>query len=348
MSEVTANEAATPPLWNEVDAVVNVDTRAGAHPAYCALRSPVRQHALLLGRFTELELDDDTDDNILLLRAEQRYLHWLAYLHKRRPETMPVPPLDVAMMWCTHMLSPLRYMEDMIRLFGEHMLDYSIPFEQLTDKEADGTFRVDSRSQLEWEQITGLAYTLDPACKSPFSMTCLSSYAHTLRAIRLPSVPCVALARHDLGEAVPGCGGCLRQEPFPAAPAHEGGAPDELSQLSDADAPAHPAPHPSRLSRQPDVLHKAVDRYGKFLALMAVEKKAFLVPTLDIDLAWHTHQMHPKRYQTYTLKLVGRIVNHDDTVTNKRLDASYLTTADSWYKQFQGSYRCATRRMHRL
>jgi hypothetical protein len=39
--------------------------------------------------------------------------------------------LDVAMVWCAHMLAPLRYLEDVVRLFGEHMLRYNIPLREL-------------------------------------------------------------------------------------------------------------------------------------------------------------------------------------------------------------------------
>jgi hypothetical protein len=43
--------------------------------------------------------------------------------------------------------------------------------------------------------------------------------------------------------------------------------------------------------------------------MMADSPGSFLVPTLDIDLAWHTHQLMASRYQSECLALVGRYVD---------------------------------------
>jgi len=42
---------------------------------------------------------------------------------------------------------------------------------------------------------------------------------------------------------------------------------------------------------------------------MAESQGSFFVPTIDIDLAWHTHQLLARRYQEDCLELVGRYVN---------------------------------------
>ncbi|KAJ3489796.1 hypothetical protein NLJ89_g11494 [Agrocybe chaxingu] len=44
-------------------------------------------------------------------------------------------------------------------------------------------------------------------------------------------------------------------------------------------------------------LHHATARYHAFLDLMASSPASFFVPTLDIDLVWHTHQLMPSKYQ---------------------------------------------------
>ncbi|KND00060.1 uncharacterized protein SPPG_04403 [Spizellomyces punctatus DAOM BR117] len=84
---------------------------------------------------------------------------------------------------------------------------------------------------------------------------------------------------------------------------------------------------------------RATVRYHKFLLLMAHEH-SFLVPTLDIDLAWHTHQLHPSHYQQYGLKHLRRIINHDDTVSNSHLKNSFAHTARLWKKHFNEIYSC--------
>ena len=46
-----------------------------------------------------------------------------------------------------------------------------------------------------------------------------------------------------------------------------------------------------------------------FLDLMATSPAEFFVPTLDIDLAWHTHQLMAKNYRTDCTTYVGRFID---------------------------------------
>jgi hypothetical protein len=86
-----------------------------------------------------------------------------------------------------------------------------------------------------------------------------------------------------------------------------------------------------------EVQTNATTRYNKFLSLMK-EQNTLLVPTLDIDLAWHTHQIHASHYRTFTQKHIGRIVNHDDTLTKGVLSNGFAITARAWYKKYHEPY----------
>lgn len=58
--------------------------------------------------------------------------------------------------------------------------------------------------------------------------------------------------------------------------------------------------------RQESFLHAAEMRYKGFLHLAAKSKgKLFLVPTYDIDLMWHSHQLDPIAYRADTLQILG-------------------------------------------
>ncbi|KAG6845592.1 hypothetical protein H0H87_007271 [Tephrocybe sp. NHM501043] len=48
------------------------------------------------------------------------------------------------------------------------------------------------------------------------------------------------------------------------------------------------------------ILKHAIARYHSFLDLMATSPTSFLVPTLDIDLVRHTHQMPGSKYDTHS------------------------------------------------
>jgi hypothetical protein len=48
---------------------------------------------------------------------------------------------------------------------------------------------------------------------------------------------------------------------------------------------------------------------GSFLDLMSSSPVSFFVPTLDIDLVWHTHQLMPTKYQQDCESYVGRFID---------------------------------------
>ena len=48
---------------------------------------------------------------------------------------------------------------------------------------------------------------------------------------------------------------------------------------------------------------------SSFLGLMADAPGSFFVPTLDIDLAWHTHQLRANYYHTNCKVAVGRYID---------------------------------------
>ncbi|CAG8492443.1 11673_t:CDS:2 [Dentiscutata erythropus] len=62
------------------------------------------------------------------------------------------------------------------------------------------------------------------------------------------------------------------------------------------------------------------------------------VPTLDIDLGWHTHMLYPPLYRSFTSKLANRIINHDDTIPKPTLKEALILTAKAWYEKYQETY----------
>lgn len=85
-------------------------------------------------------------------------------------------------------------------------------------------------------------------------------------------------------------------------------------------------------------LKRAIAGYHAFLDIMAQNPDAFLVPTLSIDLAWHTHQLLCVNYRESTLDLLGTIVDHDDSVEQETLAAAFDQTARLWSSRFSVPY----------
>ncbi|CAG8733241.1 4249_t:CDS:2, partial [Cetraspora pellucida] len=84
---------------------------------------------------------------------------------------------------------------------------------------------------------------------------------------------------------------------------------------------------------------QATVRYYKFLLLRKDANSCF-VPTLDIDLCWHTHMLHAPLYRNFTKNHMNRIINHDDTLSKSTLSNGFAKTSSAWYKKFNEPYTC--------
>uniref|UniRef100_A0A5B7BIP7 Glycine-rich domain-containing protein 1 n=1 Tax=Davidia involucrata TaxID=16924 RepID=A0A5B7BIP7_DAVIN len=93
-------------------------------------------------------------------------------------------------------------------------------------------------------------------------------------------------------------------------------------------------------------LEAAVARYKGFLHLIKRnwEKsiKCFCVPTYDIDLIWHSHQLHPVSYCKDLVEVLGKVLEHDDTDSDrtkgKKLDSGFSETTKQWEDTFGSRY----------
>ncbi|XP_019173075.1 PREDICTED: glycine-rich domain-containing protein 2 isoform X2 [Ipomoea nil] len=93
-------------------------------------------------------------------------------------------------------------------------------------------------------------------------------------------------------------------------------------------------------------LEGAVARYRGFLHLIRRNKersiRCFCVPTYDIDLIWHTHQLHPISYCKDLVEIIGKVLEHDDTDSDrekgKKLDTGFSKTTAQWEKTYGCRY----------
>ena len=74
-------------------------------------------------------------------------------------------------------------------------------------------------------------------------------------------------------------------------------------------------------------IENAIKRYKQFLTLKRLHPDSFIVPCYDVDLIWHSHQLHPAAYKKDTETLLGKLFNHDDFV-NDRSEGSKLAVSD--------------------
>lgn len=98
--------------------------------------------------------------------------------------------------------------------------------------------------------------------------------------------------------------------------------------------------------RNDKFLEGAVARYKGFLHIIKRNRersiRRFCVPTYDIDLIWHTHQLHPVSYCKNLVDLIGKVLEHDDTdadrTKGKKLDVGFSETTKQWEETFGSRY----------
>jgi len=102
--------------------------------------------------------------------------------------------------------------------------------------------------------------------------------------------------------------------------------------------------------RSPDadeIITRSIARYANFFRILRTTNRAahggMVVPTLDVDLVWHTHQLSCASYRLFSRiaspsgKGLG-FVNHDDTVDDSALKISFHATADLYHAMFNEEY----------
>ncbi|KAJ6589688.1 hypothetical protein B0H19DRAFT_1058674 [Mycena capillaripes] len=86
------------------------------------------------------------------------------------------------------------------------------------------------------------------------------------------------------------------------------------------------------------VLQYAIARYHAFLDLMCDFPKEFFVPTLDIDLVWHTHQLMTTKYASDTMTYMNRYIDHNDKIEEPVLADGFEETCRKWKNKYGINY----------
>ncbi|KAJ3359027.1 hypothetical protein GGF31_004341, partial [Allomyces arbusculus] len=137
-------------------------------------------HLLLLATFHQQMRDGENEakDLAFLCAAEARYLAYMDALAKAVAkdaslvENPPLPPLDVAMFWHSHMLSPLRYADDVQRRYGPAMIRIAFPMMRLSKAMMGATQdNLDAHAFWAAHVAADLPYELSPAAVDEASMT---------------------------------------------------------------------------------------------------------------------------------------------------------------------------------
>lgn len=84
-------------------------------------------------------------------------------------------------------------------------------------------------------------------------------------------------------------------------------------------------------------MERLIRKYGVFFEILSKYPNRMAVPTLDVDLAWHTHQLSPARYFAFSKKQTdGTFIDHDDKVDENKLSDGFEWTSRMYKKLTDG------------
>lgn len=85
-------------------------------------------------------------------------------------------------------------------------------------------------------------------------------------------------------------------------------------------------------------MERLVIRYTRFISIMVDHPSRTAVPTLDVDLAWHTHQLNPQSYYAYTDKKSRKLIDHDDKIEETKLSDAFAWTSKVYQETYGEAY----------
>ncbi|RYP61571.1 hypothetical protein DL771_010092 [Monosporascus sp. 5C6A] len=261
------------------------------------------------------------------LKAPNTPEDWAAFMTGTNWLRLPfLPPLDVLMVWHAFLLNPHDYDKAWRRYDLARVCHLPFPWKAVHDviNSRDWTYTL-PREAKDWAKTHA---TLEPdlfrylckASKTTNSVsTTLARYGQRNVHI-LP--PGELLNMQDL---------TVRDSAF-------------LATIQQTEAGKHADKALIDNVQRPTVegtLRRAVDRYEKFLRLFHLYPGKMLVPTLDIDIVWHTHQCSARRYAESVKRRTGVFINHDDRLGRPVLDGGMEETKTLFFVRFGEEYqRC--------
>ncbi len=72
--------------------------------------------------------------------------------------------------------------------------------------------------------------------------------------------------------------------------------------------------------------------------MMATYPGHIVVPTLDVDLAWHTQQLAPPLYYDWMRSQTGKFTDHDDKIAEVKLTSAFEWTSKTYQEIYNEIY----------
>jgi len=84
-------------------------------------------------------------------------------------------------------------------------------------------------------------------------------------------------------------------------------------------------------------IKSSIDKYNKFMFLIKYSNK-MLVPTIEIDIIWHSHIKQYDKYVQYCENICNKIIHHNDKIDKNNLKTAFAYTCIKWSKMYNETY----------
>ncbi|KAL4969276.1 uncharacterized protein BDV14DRAFT_101859 [Aspergillus stella-maris] len=294
---------------------------------------------------------------IYLTLAVTRFLKWAWVIEKlelEEPSTsldaaITLPPIDVLMVWHTLLLNPSLMQTIAFKRLPSLPFPWARIHEAIDRQSSSWRYKLSTPSNTAFQKKTAL----DPDL---FSYLTSSSHGSTLKAVlkehlhinttnsmTTPKVNAKAInhiLQDDSSDLAPAETEFLRNCSM-AVDGKTAGTVSKLVAAIQRQASFVEKMEAHLWIRSPALegtLTRAVDRYSKFLKLFKLYPGQMLVPTLDVDLVWHTHQCSHELYNAAMTQIAGRLIDHDDKLGKNTLDPGFEKTAALFRVRFGVEY----------
>lgn len=85
-------------------------------------------------------------------------------------------------------------------------------------------------------------------------------------------------------------------------------------------------------------MQRLIGKYDRYFTILAKHPNNVAVPTLDVDLAWHTHQLSPPQYYNFSVLTTNVFIDHDDKIDENKLSDAFEWTSKTYQKMFNDVY----------
>jgi len=87
-----------------------------------------------------------------------------------------------------------------------------------------------------------------------------------------------------------------------------------------------------------ETMDRLLLKYSRFMKMIASYPWNTAVPTLDVDLAWHTHQLSTKSYFDFTMSKTKKFIDHDDKIDEDSLSKHFQWTTQTYEAEYGEVY----------